>query len=312
MKNSKVSFLLSIYNDEKYIKECIESIVNQTYKNFELIIIDDGSTDNSVSIIRQFKDNRIKLYSKKNSGLADSLNYGLDKCTGLWIARMDGDDICYPNRLEEQIKYINDDIAVIGSFVDVIDEKGKKVLSLTNAPIVHEEIVDNILNAKPALVHPSVLINKKFLLKVGGYDTRFNIAEDIELWLRLSKVGRIINIEKKLLKLRKHNENISIKKLDYQLLIGLLARKSYYATSTFEKLDDNEFNYFKKKIEKMINQNNLVEKRKNRAKLSKLIKQEKNIFKLIIEFIKNPFIFNGLLAQSTWEKINNKIKAGEL
>jgi glycosyltransferase involved in cell wall biosynthesis len=312
MNDIRISFLLCVFNDEPFIEETIESILNQSYNNFELIIVNDGSTDKTIEIINSFDDDRIQLYSKQNSGLADSLNFGLDKCSGEWIARIDGDDICSLDRIEEQVKHISDEVAVIGSFVDIIDENGDAISQLTSLPLEHSDIVNNILNANQSLVHPSVLINKKKLEKVGGYDKRYNVAQDIDIWLRLSKVGNLLNINKKLLSLRKHENNISSKKLYNQTLNAFIARATYYYKKDFHKLNDEEFDRFKSNINKLIIRNNLIEKRENRAILSKVIKQEKSILKLVIIVSQSPNILNGIFAKSTWNKINKKIKVGNI
>ena len=108
MNEPLISVLLCTYNDEKYIKDAIESILNQTFKKFEFIIVNDGSTDRTLDIIKQYNDERIVLIDKKNTGLTDSLNLGVSIAKTNWIARMDGDDISINNRFENQIKYLKD------------------------------------------------------------------------------------------------------------------------------------------------------------------------------------------------------------
>ena len=128
-----ISVLMTVYNGEKYIKYAIQSVLNQTFTNFELVIIDDGSTDNIKRTIMSFKDKRIKYYYKgKNNGyfeLDKAVNFGLEKCKAPYIARIDADDICYPNRLRVQYEYLvnNPDIYMIGSSVDVINSKGEVI-----------------------------------------------------------------------------------------------------------------------------------------------------------------------------------------
>lgn len=119
-----LSVVLSTYNDEKYIAEAIQSILDQTYPYFEFIIVNDGSTDSTLNIIKSFKDDRIVLIDKPNTGLIDSLNTGVRAAKYDWIARMDGDDIAEPYRFEEQVKAIKRDIVLVSSQCSIIDSDG--------------------------------------------------------------------------------------------------------------------------------------------------------------------------------------------
>jgi glycosyltransferase involved in cell wall biosynthesis len=142
MKYPKISVLTTVYNGERFLEETIESVLNQTFKDFEYILVDDGSTDKTKEIIKSFekKDNRIKyFYAGKNKGygnLHNVINLGLKKCRGKYIARLDADDICYPNRLEAQYTYLekHPKIFMIGSSADVIDKTGKKIGELIKKP----------------------------------------------------------------------------------------------------------------------------------------------------------------------------------
>ena len=124
-----ISVLMAVYNGELWLKESIRSVLKQTFSNFEFIIINDGSEDSSVEIIESFikKDTRILLFNKSNTGLADSLNYGMMQAKGKWVARIDADDICESNRLQEQLDFVklNKDYVLVGSGLNIIDEKGK-------------------------------------------------------------------------------------------------------------------------------------------------------------------------------------------
>ena len=183
--NIYISVVLCTYNDEKYIRKSIESILNQTYRYFELIIIDDGSTDNTNKIIKEFNDSRIKFIEKKNTGLIDSLNYGFSICKYEWVARMDGDDIAFSNRFETQIKYISEDVAVIGSQIVYIDENDN-IIGKTHIPVNHKEILKRVLNIRAPIVHPTVMIKKELFHKIGGYDMYIRHSEDYDLWLQHS------------------------------------------------------------------------------------------------------------------------------
>ena len=225
-KNVWISVLLCTYNDEKYIKEAVMSILDQTYPYFEFIIVDDGSTDGTNKILKEFTDPRIKLIEKKNTGLTDSLNIGFSHCKFDWVARMDGDDISYTDRFEKQVRLIRDDIAVIGGQCTYIDSKGKK-LGKSQLAITHKEIINKTLNGYTAHIHPSVLINKKFYFKVGGFDKYIYAAEDLDLWLMMSHYGQLKNLEDDIIYFRIHDRKISNTKRKEQIFNGQIALLKY-------------------------------------------------------------------------------------
>jgi glycosyltransferase involved in cell wall biosynthesis len=222
-----ISVILPVYNASKYLGEAIQSVLDQTFTDFELIIINDGSTDNSQSIIESFDDNRIRVYHKPNTGLIETLNLGVSYSHANWIARMDADDICSVNRFEEQRKYFNDEVAVIGSQAFLIDANGK-IYGETKFPINHNEIIAQLTKQTSTIIHPSVIINKSFIEKAGGYDPKMHVAEDYDLWLRISNIGRIINVNQKLLSLRKHGDNISTNKLITSIDNGFISLAYYF------------------------------------------------------------------------------------
>lgn len=199
----KISIIMPVYNAEKYIYEAIDSILNQTIEDFELIIVNDGSTDNSEEIIKSFNDTRIKYYRNDiNRGLIYSLNRAISISTGEYIARMDSDDISLPNRLEEQISYLekNKDISIVGSWAEIF---GKGVRKKYYKPeILHDSIRANMF-FRCELVHPSVVYRKTFVdsMKIL-YDEDYKSCEDYQLWVRALKKYKCANIPKVLLKYR--------------------------------------------------------------------------------------------------------------
>lgn len=216
-----ITVLMSTYNDEKYIETSIKSILDQTYPYFEFIIVNDGSTDNTLQIIKRFHDDRIIVINKSNTGLSDSLNVGISRSKYEWIARMDGDDIALPDRLEKQVKMIGADVAVIGGQVDY--------LSSTDivTPCALFPISDRIIRFYLGLgvgkiVHPTALLNKSILQKIGGYDINLFGAEDFDLWIRLCHYGKLINIPDKVLLYRKNPNGVSIGRKEIQLLKFLI------------------------------------------------------------------------------------------
>lgn len=242
-----ISVILPVYNASKFLAESIKSMLEQTFTNFELIIINDGSTDNSQSIIESFDDKRIRFFQKPNTGLIDSLNLAVAHSRGSWIARMDADDISSPNRLEEQIKFIDSGVAVIGTQAILIDENGK-IYGKTKFATNPDEILLNLQKHISNVVHPSVLINKTLLLKVGGYDPKMHVAEDYDLWLRISKIGKIININQSLLSLRKHGDNISSTKLSVSVQNCLISLAYYFKSKSPEIMSIDEYNLLKKSV----------------------------------------------------------------
>ena len=212
----KISVLLTSYNSEKYIQGALNSLINQSFKDFEIILIDDGSVDNTISIIQSFNDPRIKLFCKSNTGLIDSLNYGIKKCSSELIARFDSDDLCFKNRLETQYSNFNINDSVLASNAIIINDIGE-IIDKTNFPTKESNIIKSLNNLNNCIIHPTVLINKGHLIKSGSYNLNYKYAEDYELWLRISKYGKIRLIKNPLLQLRKHSSNISHLNLETQL-----------------------------------------------------------------------------------------------
>lgn len=245
--NPLVSVIMPVFNGEKYLHDAIESILNQSFSDFEFIIINDGSTDSSFQIIKCFNDDRIKVIDQKNLGLIHSLNNGLNIAKGKWIARMDADDIAYPNRLEEQIKYIDEKIAVIGCQAIIINSNGQKI-GETRFDQNSEIIYKKLLRLQSSIIHPGALINKEKLLIVGGYDQKMKFSEDFDLWIRLSRIGKLININKSLLSLRKHDSNISKINLHTALLNKFVSLTYHYKFKSYEKMSDDLYLKIKEKI----------------------------------------------------------------
>lgn len=202
----KVSVLMPAYNSEKYIAEAIESILNQTFTDFEFIIINDGSTDNTAKIVRQYTDKRIKFIdNKKNQGLIAVLNQGLDLCRGEYIARMDSDDISRPQRFEKQVKYMdeNPDVGVLGTSIEQFGDLNK--LCIYKSTISYMDLVQSC-----TIAHPTVFIRRDILQKYAiRYKSEYVHAEDYNLWAQLIKVTKIHNLTDTLLRYRWHGGNIS-------------------------------------------------------------------------------------------------------
>jgi len=238
---TKISILLPVYNDENYITDAISSVLNNSYKDFELVIINDGSNDKTLEKIHEFNDSRIKLYSKPNTGLIDSLNYGIDKCQNDIIMRMDGDDIIHPDKIKIQLKeFINSDFILLGTFGVVINNLNK-VVSKVKLPIQHEAIIKAQLRLLPSIIHASIMVYKDALIKVGKYDPQIEVAEDYDLFLRLSKIGKIGNINSFLYYIRKNTDNVSFTRSSDQLINTLISRKYFLEFKSEKKMSSSYY-----------------------------------------------------------------------
>ncbi len=205
--NPVISVVMPCFNGARWIAESIDSVLNQTFEEFELIIIDGGSSDGSIDIIHNYikKDSRIVLIEKPSLGLSASLNLGIDIARGEWIARLDADDISEPKRLASQLQAaINcPTLVFIGSGLTEIDEHGtlgKKFLY----PTTHKKLINNLVRFKRFPPHSSAFYRKDIVLQAGGYRTEIKRAEDLDLWLRLSELGDLGSIPECLVRYRKH------------------------------------------------------------------------------------------------------------
>jgi len=206
---------MAVYNNMPFLPLAVESILRQSYRDFEFIIIDDGSTDGGGELLEEVarRDSRIRLKRRENRGLTKSLNEGCALAQGEFIARMDGDDISYPKRFELQMDFLSShpEVAVLGTYVRYINEKGRP-LFIRNVPTVHSQIVFcNLTNWGSFLMHPSVLMRKTAFINVGGYDESFLKSQDYDLWFRIQQHGELANLPEVLLDYRHHPEAISRK-----------------------------------------------------------------------------------------------------
>jgi len=210
MNQPLVSVVMSVYNAEKYLVEAIESILQQTYKNFEFIIIDDGSTDRSSDIIKHYAlhDHRVKIISRENWGLVDSLNEGIQKAKGKYIARMDADDISFSARLEKQVAFMekNLDIGLSGTAVIMFGENRKE--NIWRCSITDKAIKTELLFFSP-FAHPAIIMRREVIVLHRLQYHHFLHAEDFELWTRMAKIIKMANLSEVLLKYRVVEESIS-------------------------------------------------------------------------------------------------------
>ena len=205
---NKISVILPVHNAGKYIRKSIDSVLNQTYTDFELIIIENGSNEQTVDIINSYNDTRIVKIFEKEANLIKALNIGIEKATGQYIARMDADDISDINRFEKQINFLkeNNDIDFIGSWCLKIDENDKTIGKYSYPPktILGVKLFCLILNP---FIHPSIMAKAK-ILKENRYKENYKHVEDYELWSRLLNKYKGLNLPEYLIKYRIHNGSI--------------------------------------------------------------------------------------------------------
>ena len=204
---------MPVYNVSHFIKEATESVLKQSFSNFEFVIIDDGSTDNSLSILNAYAqmDKRIRLVSRENKGISYTRNQLVKLAKGKYIAWMDADDISLPNRLEEMLCWLenNLDYVAVGCKAILIDSKGANICKW-KAPLSHDAIDQcHIAGNGGAIVFPSSIMLKQALIDVGGFVEELVGAEDLDLFLKLAEIGKIANIDNVLYKYRQHLKSIS-------------------------------------------------------------------------------------------------------
>jgi len=245
-----VSVILPVYNSANYLAMAIESVLVQTYTHFELIVINDGSTDESENIINSFKDARIKqVKNERNIGLIATLNRGIEIANGEYIARMDADDICLPNRLMLQVNYLekNTSVAVVASFVEYINAFNKaighwEIDRLSN----NEKAILKTLPKENCLAHPTIMF-RAAVAKQYKYHYKQKHTEDYDLWLRIAADGALIGkINEVLLQYRVHENSITKSQLQKTNapLKNFLCKKNFLLASVQQK----KWNTFHSKV----------------------------------------------------------------
>lgn len=226
-----ISVIVAVHNGQKYIKETIESILAQTYENFEIIVVVNCSNDNTMNILDKFNDCRIKIYETNICQLNFNLNYALSKATGKYIARIDADDIAVCDRFLKQIECVDKyNYDVIGSNVEYIDENSNTI-GYKHYPEKNEEIRKHIYY-KSTIVHPAVMYKKDVILKYSGY-MGGKVSEDYDLWIRLMREESIkfYNIQENLTKYRIHPSQVKGNKYAYAEIAGYFLREALYLRS---------------------------------------------------------------------------------
>ena len=237
-----VSVLLPAYNAAATVRAAAESVLNGTSAALELIIVDDGSTDGTGAAVADLAaDDRVRIISRPNKGLSASLNEAIAYASAPFIARMDADDVSMPDRLEAQLQYLadNPDVVMVGGQIRRI-VKGQAE-STSQLPLEHDDIVAALLRGQHAICHSTVLIRRSALDRIGGY-WEHGVAEDWDLYLRLSEVGRIANLDRHLLDYTFHESGINASSmLKVRVNIALAVRNHYRRTCGLDTLEPREF-----------------------------------------------------------------------
>lgn len=224
----KISVIMPVWNGAKYLRAAIDSILHQTFSDFEFIIINDGSTDDSLKIINNYHDPRIVLLNQDNQGVTKTLNNGLRIAKGEYIARMDADDISEPDRFAKQAAFLeaNLAIALCGSRAKAIDKDGKFLKNFDYPPLTHQDIEKYFIFHNP-FIHSSVMFRKAIIETIGNYDETIPRAQDYEFWSRIIPKLQTANLPDYLLKYRILDEGVTKSKNLSMRLIGLKIRLKY-------------------------------------------------------------------------------------
>ncbi len=215
----RVSVVIPVHNGEKYLAQAIESVLPQTFRDFELLIVDDGSTDGSRAIMDRYarRDARIRILYQVNRGVSAAGNLGFEKARGEWVARLDADDLFLPDKLQRQIAFIRQhpDVRIVGTLGYFINHAGRVIgLVSTDGPFTRAQFEKMAARREPVFfVHSSTLMHRETVLAEGGYREQFVQAEDVDLWLRMAEKGHLLlKMPDPLLLYRLHGESLTMKR----------------------------------------------------------------------------------------------------
>jgi GT2 family glycosyltransferase len=236
-----VSVVMAVYNGERFLHEAVESILRQTFADFELIVVDDGSTDGTARILAAIvsADPRVRVHRQSNQGPAAARNRGIDLARAPFIAFIDADDVALPARLEYQTKFLieHQTVALVGGAVTYVDERGRGFAD-HQLPLSDAEIRKTLATANP-FMHSAVMMRKGDFDRVGGYRPIFRLAEDLDLWLRISDRYELANVPEIIVRYRMHAKQGTARNLETQTLEAVAARISARArkASRLDPLD---------------------------------------------------------------------------
>jgi hypothetical protein len=226
MSPPTVSVVMSVFNGQTFLSEAIESILDQTYRDYEFVIIDDGSTDKTVEILAEYsaRDARIRVHRHENKGRATSLNIGIELSKGLYIARMDADDVALPTRFHQQIEFMerHSDVIVLGGAVELINPAGEAIHTVRQP--LEDDRIRSAMQVHSPIYHPTVFMTREAVLAAGGYRRALLDADDYDLWLRMAELGKLANLGEVILRYRVHTNQVSLRGMRQQVFCVLAAR----------------------------------------------------------------------------------------
>ena len=239
-----VSVIMSVYNGSQFIAEAVESILTQSFEDFEFIIINDGSTDATQQIIESYDDKRIVMVKQENRGLTKSLNIALQMARSQFVARQDADDVSLPSRLDKQVEYLHShpEVVLLGTGITQIDEHGR-MLGNYIYPREHYALRRRLYRTGNPLPHSTLMFRSDAVRKIGGYNELFLKAQDVDLILRVMEHHRISSIPEPLVKLRYRTDSVSVEddkaeQWKYAILaLALSAIRQQYAVARLESLE---------------------------------------------------------------------------
>lgn len=226
MASPPISVVMSVFNGQAYLAEAVESILNQTFRDFTFIIIDDGSTDKTAETLAHYAklDPRIRIISHANKGRAVSLNIGIEAAKSEYIARMDADDVALPERFQREFDFLEShpNVGILGGAVEVVSANGRPLRRIT--PETGDAEIRSTMPTGNPMWHPTILMRRQHVIAAGGYRKQFLDTDDYDLWLRMIERCQIANLEDCVLRYRIHANQVSLRNMRHQVMCGFAAR----------------------------------------------------------------------------------------
>ncbi len=253
MNKTELTVILPVYNGMPYLPAALDSIISQSFQNFVVFVIDNGSTDGTAEYMKSVSDDRVNYFYLEDNNLVNALNFGLAKVETEFIARMDADDISHPTRFEKQINYLkmNENIGLVGTQGKYFGEKINQFINI-NLPTSHKDIVNKMLKSRHAIIHPSIMFRRSIISENEVYNKKYYPCEDYELFFSLSKKTKLANLQSQLYNFRIRKDSIvgeNIKKsiaTYYKISQQYSPKKNEkYSISFLQKIDLQAIYYYR-------------------------------------------------------------------
>lgn len=319
MSDPAISVVMPVYNARPYLAEAVESVLGQTCGDFELLLIDDGSTDGSREDIEGFKDRRVRLFLREHAGLINVLNFGLAEARAPVIARMDSDDVSLPERFERQLAFLraHPEVVVLGTRVRFIDAEGRPIRDPFAPPEEHEDLVRALVDPLAAnpIFHPSAMFRREAALACGGYRTPFVVCEDWDFWVRIARLGRLHVLPEVLLLLRKHGQNVTAVQLARNIAGNLRARVCHgvWQATGVDMVDQapDLWRRAERRVEEQMEARRLVQAMQARGRLVEGIPGDprRHPVRVLGRMLRRPGLVRGLGAYRLRKEVLDRIVA---